>query len=101
VIKTVFLVPLRDNDGRPFAESDWLALEARLLQFGGFSWIDNVAGIWQASGRVYRDVSRQYTVSLKRWIQLPAWLEIVLWVRTHFRQEAIYIEVANVPDILE
>lgn len=101
MIKTLFLVPLHDNDGQVFAESDWLALEARLLQFGGFSWVDNVTGVWESGARVYHDISRQYTVSLSHWTQLPAWLDTVAWVRMRFRQEALYIEVANIPDILE
>jgi hypothetical protein len=100
MIKTIFLVPVRDNDGRPFPRSAWRALEDRLLQFGGFSFTDGVYGTWQFGGRMYRDRSRRYTVSLTSWMQLPASLELVHWVRGTFRQEAIYVEVAGVPEIV-
>jgi hypothetical protein len=101
MIKTMFLMPVTDNDGRPYAAAEWEALESRLLAFGGFSLAVDVTGVWQAQGRVYRDLSRQYTVALTSWQQLPAWLEVVLWARSAFRQLAVYIEVGGIPEILE
>ncbi len=100
MVKTMFLVPIRDNEGRPFPRSHWRELEQQLLQFGGFSRTTGVAGTWTDGGRIYRDTSRQYVVSLQSWTQIPAWLEIVRWARERFRQEAIYIEVAGVPEII-
>ena len=100
MIKTVLLVPVRDNEGRPFPRSAWRALEEQLLQFGGFSRSANVAGVWASGNRIYRDVSRQYVVALTSWTQLPAWLVTVQRVRGLFRQEALYIEVAGIPEIL-
>ncbi len=58
-------------------------------------------GTWRAGRRTYREVSREYTVSLTTWQQLPTWLAIVEWARERFRQEAIYVEVAGVPEILQ
>ena len=102
VIKTAFLVPVRDNDGHPFSRSLWYELERRLVQsFGGYSRASDVRGAWEHQGRVYRDISRQYSVSLERWIELPAWLALIGWVQTSFHQEAIYIEVAGVPEVFE
>ena len=101
VVKTVLLIPTRDNDGRPFPRSAWRELEQQLLALaGGFSRQDGFAGAWSDGSRVYRDVSRQYIVSLASWTQFPAWLDIVRWARDRFRQEAIYIEVAGVPEII-
>lgn len=60
-----------------------------------------VHGTWEHGGRLYRDVSRQYVVSLTSWRQLPAWLELMDWVRQAFTQRAIYIEVAGVPEVLD
>ena len=100
MIKTEFLVPIRDNQGRRFPQSTWLELEQRLVQFGGFSRTSGVVGVWQSEGRTYRDVSYRYTVSLASWTALPAWLDMVRWARERFQQEAIYIEVAGVPEIL-
>lgn len=102
MIETQFLVPERTNDGERFSPSAWKEIEERLLLLGGFSWNPGVRGVWQSSsGRVYRDRSRQYLVSLASWTQLPAWLEVVLWARRRFRQEALYIKVAGIPEILE
>jgi len=101
VIKILVLVPVADNTGAPFPESAWLAFEARLLAFGGFSVRADVAGVWQAEGRTYRDRSREYTVSLSSWWAPPDWLAAVDWARDHFRQLALYVEVAGIPEIRE
>lgn len=100
MVKTMFLVPLQDNDGQPFGADDWRELEQQLLQFGGFSSGAVVEGAWEAGGRIYRDTSRTYIVALASWTQLPQWLEVVRWARTKFRQEAIYVEVAGIPEII-
>ena len=100
MIKTLFLVPIRDNEGRPFPRSFWRELRERLLEFGGFSMTDGVSGVWQHGGRTCQDLSRQYVVSLASWRQFPAWLDLIQWVRVTFRQEAIYIEVVGIPEIL-
>lgn len=101
MIKTLLLVPVTDNNGAPFGEPEWLALESRLVLFGGFSLRTGVEGAWEAGGRIYRDRSREYSVALLSWWLLPAWLEIVDWARDHFRQVALYIEVAGIPEIRE
>ncbi len=38
-------------------------------------------------------------VAIRTWGQLPAWLDLVRWVRVETRQVAIYIKVAGVPEI--
>ena len=101
LIRTVLLVPTRDNSGRPFPRPQWTELERRLATtFGGYSWTAGVHGAWEHQGRVYRDVSRQYLVTLQSWTQLGIWLDLVHWVRRTFQQEALYIEVAGVPEII-
>ncbi len=100
MIKAVLLAPEFDNERHPFMRAAFEELEARLLPFGGWSRQSGVEGAWRSGGRVYRDVSYQYAVSLTTWDQLPAWLAVVHWAREYFRQEAIYIEVAGVPDII-
>lgn len=100
MIKTMFLVPTKDNDGQPFGRRDWQELEQKLLRFGGFTSGGVVEGSWEADGRVYRDRSRTYIVSLESWTQLPEWLDVVRWVRATFRQEAVYIEIAGIPEII-
>jgi hypothetical protein len=100
MIKTMFLVPSRDNDGRPFASTAWRTLNRRLMaSFGGYTVTAGVRGAWEFEGRVYHDLSRQYVVVLGSWNQFPAWLDVVGWVQDEFQQEAIYIEVNGQPEI--
>lgn len=100
MVKTMFLVPLVDNDGQPFEAEAWRELERQLMQFGGFTSGIVVEGAWEAGGRIYRDTSRTYLVALESWTQLPQWLEVIRWVREQFRQKAIYVEIAGIPEIV-
>lgn len=101
MVKTTFLVPIKDNEGKDFNASDWRQLEGRIIQsFDGYSLTTGVHGAWKYQGKVYRDISRQYTISLESWHQFPEWLDIIRWAREHFRQEALYVEVAGVPEIM-
>lgn len=78
-----------------------IQLENRLRELaGGFTREDGPAGKWVAGERVYHDASRRYTVAIQSWRQFPAWLEIVEWIRIEFRQEALYIRVQRVAEIL-
>ena len=95
------LIPTRDNAGRKFSHESIPALEERLLPFGGFSQTRNVVGMWRSGDLVHRDISVPYTCSLRSWLQLTAWLDVVLWAGVEFRQEALYIEVAGVPEIID
>ena len=100
MIETVLLVPTRDNDNRPFPPSAWDALEAAWLRFGGYTRLADVTGAWIVGERVYRDRSRQYAVSLGSWRDLAAWLEVVERARETFRQEALYVKISGIPEIL-
>ncbi len=101
MIKTELLVPIRDNGGTAFRPSDWRELEQQFIKgFGAFSRETGVVGVWEFEGKVYRDRSRRYIVGLESWTQLSAWLDIARWACQRFRQEAVYIEVGGVPDIL-
>lgn len=101
MIKTLVLVPIQDNDGQTFGPVDWDLLEQKLLErFGGFSGGGMVQGAWSDGGKVYRDTSRRYEIALDSWNQIPDWLAIVHWTRNHFRQIALYVEVAGIPEII-
>lgn len=101
LVKTLLLVPEQDNRGRRFPRALWRELEDRLLALGGFSLREGIVGAWHADGRVYRDVSGEYTVSLRTWRALPSWSVLVEWALEAFNQEALYIEVAGLPEILQ
>lgn len=101
MIKTLFLVPERENEGRPFERGLWLELERRLLEIaGGLTSRAEVRGVWVSGDREYRDISREFSVALASWRQLPALLDQLDWVLVQFRQEALYLEVAGIPEIL-
>ncbi|HEY3363976.1 MAG TPA: hypothetical protein VGK74_02835 [Symbiobacteriaceae bacterium] len=101
MIKTLLLVPIRDNDGRPFSPEDWKELEQKLLRnFGGFTDGGLVRGAWNGGDTVYRDTNRRFEVALDSWTKAPQFLDLAHWTRTHFRQAALYIEVAGIPEIL-
>lgn len=102
MIKTTFLIPVRDNEGRAFEPEAWAELDRRLLRFGGASDTGRVTGTWENDGGgVHREKSRQYQVSLQRWTDLPDWLDLIRWARHRFRQQAIYVEVAGIPEIID
>ena len=100
MIKTVLLVPRSYNEGAFFPEALWEDLEARLAAFGGLSTRDGVRGVWLDAGMVYRDESNEYTVDLAPWRDLPARLAVAEWARVAFRQIAVRIEVAGIPEVL-
>ncbi len=101
MIKTQMLLPTRDNEGRPFSASTWRELQARLAALGGYSRESGVFGGWKDDrGNVVTDHSRRYTVALDGWRQLAAWLGVVDWAKQAFRQDAIYIEVAGIPETI-
>ena len=102
MVKTLFFVPLVDNEGTPFLPADWSALEHRLwLLAEGFSRRDGVQGAWKDNdGSVHTGENREFTIALTSWTQLAEWLETVQWAKAHFRQLAIYLEVNGSPEIL-
>ena len=100
MLKTTVIVPVTDNEGREFPQEYWNDLGDRLVRFGGHTRTANVAGVWVAGDRTYRDTSHLYTVSLGSWTQVPEWLDLVHWIRETFRQEAIYMEIAGLPEVI-
>jgi hypothetical protein len=100
MIEAAVLIPVRDNEGQSFPRSLTKELERRFRRFGGHTQ-SPVSGAWVGgSGRVYRDRSRQYTVSLASWTQIPDWLNVVHWLRECFQQQAVYIRIAGLPEIV-
>lgn len=99
MIRTVLLVPEADNAGALFPRPDWSELETRLQEWGGFTREPNVTGVWVSGGRRFEDISRRYVVALAGWWDLPRWLAMVDWARERFRQDAMYVEVAAVPEV--
>lgn len=88
------LVPIADNDGRPFPEGDYSDFERLLVNVvGGFTRRPNVTGVWRnEAGRIFRDTSRSYaaTVSTDRTTEVASLLH--RFITHRFRQEAVLIE---------
>ena len=72
----------------------------RLLAFGGYNRQIGTEGAWQGADRVYTDEVIRYEVGVGSWLDICAWLDVVRWARSAFRQEAMYIEVAGIPEII-
>jgi hypothetical protein len=101
MIKTMFLVPVADNEGRPIDRDVWAELRKRCLAFGGFTRTEGLSGQWVSeSGKVFADNMVRFEIALQSWSQLSAWMDMVRWARVAFRQEALYIEVLGVPEII-
>lgn len=103
LIKTRFLVPLQDNEGRLFSAEDFEAVEHRLVDAGlnGNRTPDVRQGWWRdVDGRLYFDRCNEYEVGIESWKQLGALIQVVEWARVHFRQQAMYFEAAGIPEIL-
>jgi hypothetical protein len=101
MIRAAILVPLRDNDGKAFGFRTWAEFRTRLLALsGGYTDAGQVQGVWVDSGRTYDDRSRRYEVAIQSWRDVHAVIELADWVRDAFRQEAIYIEIAGLAEII-
>lgn len=101
MIETVVLVPETDNNSEVFPVSQWDELESKFFAgFGGWTRQPNVSGVWSDNGQPVRDTSRQYVVSLASWRDMPKWLEVADWILQAFRQDALYVKVAGIPEIL-
>ena len=101
MIETAVLLPRADNLGARFPPRVWREVEQRLLTLaGGWTFAGEVSGAWLADGTTYRDVSREYTVTLESWRQVATFLAFADWARLALRQEAIYVSIAGIPEIL-
>lgn len=101
MIQAIVMVPVLDNDGKPFDRRLRPELEARFVALAGGAGITaGVRGLWQGAGRTYQDTNNRYDVWLSGWWQAPAFLDLVRWIQDTFDQEAIGIVVAGVPEVV-
>jgi hypothetical protein len=103
VIPASIIIPIADNEGKPFADGQFVAFEDHLLGLAdGLTRRDNVMGQWRADdGVVYRDVSYEYEVSMGSWRDIGAFLAVADRAREEFRQLAVYVRIAGIPEVLE
>lgn len=90
-----FLVPIADNDGVPFTDSAFTSLEDFLVGLaGGFTRRPDVEGAWEApDGRIMRDRSRSYVLSVPDDVADRTATLLDTEVRRRFRQEATFLEI--------
>ncbi len=102
MIQSTIIVPVQDNDGQPFERRQWDALEARLLALaGGWTRQPESEGAWAGpDGRVHTDRSRLYMLAFGSWRTLGDFIALADWVRVEFRQEAVMVVIAGIPDVL-
>ncbi len=102
MIKARLLVPLTDNTGAAFSEAHlWRLAEQIVETFGGFTSDRELDGAWSSpDGRLHLERVREYEVALDSWFQVAAFLDLARWARAHFEQEAIYLEINGVPEII-
>lgn len=90
------LVPVADNDGRPFAHAAFHSFEMFLATLvGGFTRRGDVDGAWRSptSGELMRDRSVLYSVTLDAETALAHIPKIDSYIRRFFRQEAAFLEL--------
>lgn len=102
MIKTMFLLPEQDNSGVDWEDDKLSALETVLLDaFGGYTVDGLVHGAWRSPyGKEMRDSCIRYVVALDSIAKLSAWVDLIHDVLVDFDQQAIYVEVAGIPEII-
>jgi hypothetical protein len=90
------LVPIADNDGRPFPDTAFEAFEQFLThRCGGFTYRGDVEGAWRSpeTGLVQREKNRSYVVTLPAEEADELIVAIESFILTRFRQEAAFLEL--------
>ena len=95
--KAVFLLPVRDTDGRDLA-AETAAAEAEVYRlFGGWRCLGTVSGTYRMpDGSQAYDESRQYAVLLDE-PRVPELEQVLRAFHRKTQQESVYLEVT--PDV--
>jgi hypothetical protein len=92
-LKTVFYLPLSDNDGRDLTSEIEALLTELYVRFMGWSFVGYVKGTYRmADGTRSLDVSGSYSLILDE-AQLPELEQLLREFKNKTLQEAIYFEV--------
>lgn len=102
MIETFFYLPRFDNDGKPFERHQVNQLRETIIdQFGGLTIEEATSsGYWKEGGKVYKDINDKYIIGLESLQQITDLLKLVKQVRKDFRQEAIYLNVNGIVEII-
>lgn len=94
MIRLDLIVPTAANDGTTFPDSKFTRFERLLVDLcRGFTRHGNVEGAWKSpDGRMVRDVSRLYTVSVPSDLADRVTNTLSETIRSAFDQEAVLVE---------
>jgi hypothetical protein len=97
-IEAVLYVPVADNEGMAFGDTDWMELHARLARVGnGATRRGPHMGSWTApDGVLYTEPVFEFEVAIDSWFAVQGFLETVRWTQSYFRQIAIHFKVAGI-----
>lgn len=92
------LVPIADNDGRPFPHTAFHTFEHFLATLcGGFTRRGDVEGAWRSpeTGEIMRDRSRSYVITLAAEEAEEQIAKIESFICRYFRQQAAFLELTQ------
>lgn len=91
--RVTLLIPLLDNEGKPFSLLIWSWWNDRLTALvTGFTDLGVATGWW----RGYADQNRVITIIVKTIHEVNALRELMVEARSRFEQEAMYFEYHRV-----
>lgn len=87
------LIPLSDNEGDAFDESDFEEFREELLDlFGGYTeYPGTTLGGWVHDGDTYTDESRIFGVAISSLSDGPKVVEAAEFAADHFDQESVFV----------
>lgn len=102
MFQAFILIPVLDNDGNPLRRQDYDEFEVELAEFpGGFTLRGQVTGGWVDTERLYREPMFEYELGLDSLRKVAGLVQIAEAACGRFRQLAIFIKVAGIPEIIE
>lgn len=97
MVRLTALVPLKDNDGRPFPPEYFLALQQFLIRFAkGLQEHGVVFGRWNTDGHLSTDDCTPFVVTCDPAIAARLHADLDVLIRTLFEQQAAYVELVDV-----
>lgn len=100
LIETFIMVPKQNNDGKAFPPSKYDNLNREIIeQFGGLT-IEHATGFWSDGEKVYQDRNYKYIIGIQSLKQVAEILELARYIRKEFKQEAVYVNVSGIAEIV-
>jgi len=107
-IETYILVPKYynedENGNRKLVErSKFKKLQQLYIEnFGGLTIEEKTStGFWvNEQGKVVQDETYKYIVAIQSWTDVPKLIEIAKFVKEEWKQDAVYINIAGIPDFI-